>query len=87
LVEYLKKNPAYSIEIRGHTDSDGDDASNMELSQQRAKAVALYLESNGISPDRIKYKGYGETMPIVPNTSKENMLRNRRVEFVLRTKQ
>jgi len=59
----------------------GNNQLNQVLSQNRAKAVYQYLVNGGISPIRLVYKGYGETQPILPNTSDENRSKNRRTEF------
>jgi len=61
LLSYMKANPNQTIEIGSHTDSRGDDASNMELSQRRAQSVVDYLISKGINDSRLMSKGYGET--------------------------
>jgi len=53
----------------------------MTLSEKRAASVAGYLTQKGIPPARIRTVGYGETQPLVPNTSPENKARNRRIEF------
>jgi outer membrane protein OmpA-like peptidoglycan-associated protein len=81
--------PDLKIEVQGHTDSKGNDAANMKLSQARADSVVAYLEHKypDIKPDRLTAKGYGETRPIVPNTSPANMERNRRVEIVVLNKE
>lgn len=81
LVGFLKSNPAIKIEIRGHTDNVGDDASNLKLSDNRAKAVMNYLVEKGIDATRMVAKGYGETKPIVANDTPENRQKNRRTEF------
>lgn len=81
LVEIMKQNPSVSIEVSGHTDSDGDDSHNLELSKARAKAVLDYLVSQSISSDRIRSTGYGESRPVVANTSPENKQLNRRTEI------
>jgi outer membrane protein OmpA-like peptidoglycan-associated protein len=73
-------NSAY--EIGGYTDSDGDDASNLNLSQARAEAVKKQLIALGINADRLTTKGYGETRPIADNSTPEGKAQNRRVEFV-----
>ncbi|RED91503.1 OmpA family protein [Marinoscillum furvescens] len=57
----LKEQPSIHIELSSHTDSRGDDAYNMELSQRRAEAVVTYLAEQGIAPERLNAKGYGET--------------------------
>ena len=81
LVGILNKNPELKIEIAGHTDDVGTDASNQTLSQDRAQSVVNYLQSKGIKTDRLSAKGYGESKPDVPNNSDENRAFNRRVEF------
>lgn len=80
LVEYMKLKNEIKIEIAGHTDSDGDDASNLDLSQKRADEVRKYLIAKGISADRIKAVGYGETKPIADNDSPQGKALNRRTE-------
>ncbi len=71
------------IIINGHTDSDGKDEYNVRLSLKRAAAVKDYLVGHfQISPDRLKVAGYGESMPLKPNTTKANKQLNRRVEIV-----
>jgi outer membrane protein OmpA-like peptidoglycan-associated protein len=80
---FLKANPKIKVSIHGHTDDVGDDAQNMTLSKNRAKAVIDYLVSLGISSARLKSEGFGETKPKVPNTNSENRALNRRTEFVI----
>ncbi|MFK8044055.1 MAG: OmpA family protein [Crocinitomicaceae bacterium] len=63
LAEHLKRNPTMKIELQGHTDAQGDDARNMTLSSNRAKAVMDYLVKQGIESFRLTSKGYGETKP------------------------
>jgi len=75
------------IIINGHTDSDGKEKYNVRLSLNRAAAVKLYLiDHQQVSPERLKVVGYGESMPLKPNTSKENKQLNRRVEIVAEKK-
>lgn len=69
------------IRIEGHTDNDGEDDFNMDLSQRRAQAVVDYLVGKGIDPSRLEATGYGETKPLVPNSSPVNKAKNRRVEI------
>jgi len=69
------------IEIQGHTDDLGNDASNLALSQDRAYSVMEYLSEQGLKLNRMKFKGYGETKPKVPNDSDKNRAKNRRTEF------
>ncbi len=81
LIAYLKLKPHTKIEIAGHTDSDGDDSSNLTLSQRRADAVKKYLVQNGISSSRLVAKGYGEMYPIASNDSETGKALNRRTEI------
>ena len=69
------------VEISGHTDNVGSNASNQKLSQRRADSVRFWLISQGVNPDRIIAKGYGEEYPRVPNDSREHKRMNRRIEF------
>jgi len=81
VIDLLKQFPAMSIEIQGHTDNIGQDASTMKLSTDRAKTVADYIVSKGIGINRVAFKGFGKTKPKYPNNSEENRKKNRRVEF------
>lgn len=71
------------VEVSGHTDSDGKDADNLDLSQRRADSVKRYLEGKGVATERLIAKGYGETKPIDSNKSAKGKANNRRVEFNL----
>jgi outer membrane protein OmpA-like peptidoglycan-associated protein len=73
----------HSVEIQGHTDSDGDDAHNQMLSEDRANAVRTWLVSHGVDGSRLTAKGYGEKKPLVPNVTAGNRARNRRVQFII----
>lgn len=83
LLAIMENNPNMVIEMRGHTDSVGEDNYNLYLSRKRAKAVVEYLNDNGISRSRTRYKGYGNTSPIASNRSEEGRQLNRRVEFLI----
>ncbi|MBI1226208.1 MAG: OmpA family protein [Bacteroidetes bacterium] len=80
LAAFLKENQKIKVEIGGHTDDVGNDDDNQLLSQNRAESVADYLISKGVKPERLTYKGYGESQPIAPNSSAAGHLQNRRVE-------
>lgn len=80
LLDMMKRKSTWNIQISGHTDSDGDDAANLVLSQQRADAVKQYLVSKGISAARVRSIGYGETKPIANNSTAEGKAQNRRTE-------
>jgi len=73
--------PDIIVEISGHTDNVGSNSSNQSLSQRRADSVRFWLISNGVDPDRIIAKGYGEEFPRVPNDTPDNKRMNRRIEF------
>ena len=80
----LKDNPSEKVSIDGHTDSDGSDAYNQSLSVRRADSVRSFFEKKGgLDASRFIAKGYGETMPAVPNDSRENKAINRRVELTI----
>jgi outer membrane protein OmpA-like peptidoglycan-associated protein len=81
VVKLMKSNPTLRIEIAGHTDTQGALNTNMRISRNRAKAVADYIEDQGIDGDRLEYKGYGYTKPVAPNNTPEGRAKNRRVEF------
>jgi outer membrane protein OmpA-like peptidoglycan-associated protein len=82
LVTFLRENPERTIKIEGHTDSTGDENYNFELSQQRAESVREFLTQNGIEPNRIIARGYGETSPVAPNDTAAGRQQNRRVDLV-----
>jgi OOP family OmpA-OmpF porin len=69
------------IEIGGHTDSDGSEADNQKLSEDRAMAVAGYIAKAGVDAGRLSAKGFGEAKPVAENTTPEGKAQNRRIEF------
>lgn len=71
------------IEIMGHTDSDGSDAYNLDLSRRRAQAVGNHLVGKGVASMRILTEGFGEQYPVAPNDTPEGKQLNRRVELRL----
>jgi outer membrane protein OmpA-like peptidoglycan-associated protein len=79
----LKQYPASKFSIEGHTDSAGKADKNLALSKDRAAAVLNYLVTNGIAADRLTSAGFGSTMPIADNKTKEGKASNRRVEVKL----
>ena len=82
IYQLMQKQTDLNFSVEGHTDSDGDDASNMTLSKARGKAVMDELISMGISANRLKSNGFGESKPIDNNSTPEGKANNRRVEFV-----
>ncbi len=71
------------IEVGGHTDNVGDDATNMKLSHDRAKTVRDYLVTGGITSQRVQAKGYGELNPVASNDTDAGRQSNRRTEFII----
>lgn len=82
IYKLMQKYPDLKFSIEGHTDSDGDESFNLELSEKRAKVVMDQLIAMGIDSSRLKSKGWGETKPIDTNATPEGKANNRRVEFV-----
>lgn len=70
-----------NIVVMGHTDSDGSNAYNQNLSEQRARAVASYIYNKGVAANRISTIGYGETRPVATNATAAGKAENRRVEI------
>lgn len=87
ILEIVLENPAFKLEVQGHTDDQPVDSerfpSNWELSAFRATSVLRFLIEGGLPPQRVVASGYGDSMPLLPNTSDENRAANRRLEFVL----
>ncbi|AKD58623.1 OmpA family protein [Spirosoma radiotolerans] len=83
LSSILLANPTMQIEIRGHTDNQGDFDLNVKLSRDRCQAIIDYLVGKGIQKIRLKAVGRGPIDPIAPNNTEENRRKNRRVEFVV----
>jgi len=79
----LQAYPDSSVQIVGHTDSDGDAAYNQQLSERRANAVADVLLDAGVPFGRIQTIGRGENQPVASNLDAEGKARNRRVEIVI----
>ena len=82
IYELMDENPDFNFSVEGHTDNQGNDDFNLELSQGRAETVMNTLVKMGISADRLSAKGWGESKPITNNASPEDRANNRRVEFV-----
>ena len=84
VVQILKDNPTFKINVEGHTDSTGKYDMNMKLSNDRAASVAQYLKDQGIDESRISSEGFGPDRPIAPNKTTAGRAKNRRVEMKLR---
>lgn len=83
LADTLNQFPDTRIQIAGHTDNVGSDASNLQLSQQRANSVRTYLASAGVAPQRMQAVGFGESRPVADNSTDAGRAQNRRVEITL----
>ncbi|MGE3467458.1 MAG: OmpA family protein [Pyrinomonadaceae bacterium] len=83
LGELLADHPDYRISVESHTDNRGDPALIQSVTEQRSYAVAEKLASAGIPDGRIVAKGLGASLPLVPNTSSANRVKNRRLQVVL----
>jgi outer membrane protein OmpA-like peptidoglycan-associated protein len=81
IVQLMNDNPTVKIQITGHTDNVGKAADNLNLSNNRAKKVVAYLVSKRISPQRLSYKGFGQTQPVADNKSENGRAKNRRTEM------
>lgn len=83
IINILKEYPDAKFSIDGHTDSVGSAASNQRLSESRAASIKQFLINGGVASKRLTSKGYGESNPISPNTTKAGRATNRRVEINL----
>jgi OOP family OmpA-OmpF porin len=84
LVEIALRCPTASLEISGHTDTDGDEDANMRLSERRAQAVLEYMLRAGLPGDRLVAVGHGQEQPVASNDTAEGKAQNRRIEFTVR---
>jgi OmpA-OmpF porin, OOP family len=84
LVETASRCPTANIEVAGHTDSDGEDAANQELSERRAQTVVDELVKAGLPADHFTAVGYGSAQPVASNDTEDGKAQNRRIEFVVR---
>lgn len=83
IAKVLNEVPDVKVKIVGHTDSDGADAANLDLSKRRAASVKNELVKNfGVNGDRLITDGMGESQPVAPNSTTSNKALNRRVEFI-----
>ncbi len=81
VVVMLKERPTIVIQLEGHTDNQGNEKKNVELSQDRVDNVKKYLVSKGIAKDRIRTRAFGGSQPLVQGNSMEARAKNRRVEM------
>ncbi len=83
VADLMKKYPDTILEIRGHTDSSGNSERNLQLSLDRAQSCATFIASQGVSNDRLRALGFGDTVPLADNATVAGRESNRRVEFLL----
>jgi outer membrane protein OmpA-like peptidoglycan-associated protein len=83
VANYLKNHPNLSIEIAGHTDDQGNEEHNLELSKNRAIAVYHFMIDNGVDAGRLTTHGYGSSRPVASNKSDFGRTKNRRIELVI----
>jgi OmpA-OmpF porin, OOP family len=81
VVDVVGKCPKLKVEVSGHTDADGSDSANQQLSERRAGAVERFIEAAGIPAAQLSSTGYGETKPVATNDTPEHKALNRRIEF------
>ena len=82
IASLMRKVKSANLEVQGHTDNTGSEATNQKLSEKRAQAVVDFLKKKGIEADRLRAIGYGSEMSIADNNTKEGREQNRRVELV-----
>ncbi len=83
IVELLRSNSTVTVRVVGHTDSDGSESYNQDLSRRRAQSVRSYLVQRGIGSERLTTSGMGETQPVASNATAAGKAQNRRIEFVV----
>lgn len=83
VADTIVSNNVGRVQVEGHTDDRGSDASNLDLSQRRAESVRAYLIGRGVAADMLIPKGFGETQPIATNATAAGRAQNRRVVFTL----
>ncbi len=83
VVRALNDNKGFRVQIQGHASSEGSDAYNQALSEDRAKAVLNYIASKGVARDRLGTKGFSSSVPLESNETAAGRVENRRVEFIM----
>jgi outer membrane protein OmpA-like peptidoglycan-associated protein len=83
VAQALKDNPSFRVQVDGHASSEGGDAHNQVLSEERASAVVDYLVARGVAGDRLSSKGFSSSVPATTNATAAGRVTNRRVEFVV----
>lgn len=83
LAQYLSANPDVKVRVDGHTDAQGSDSYNQDLSERRAQAIRTAISSMGVDPARVQAVGHGESAPLADNKTATGRQQNRRVEITL----
>lgn len=83
VAQVLGAHPTIRVRIEGHTDDQGDDSYNLDLSTRRAASVRAYLIRKGVDTARLESAGFGETRPIASNQTRQGRAKNRRVVFTI----
>ena len=83
VAQALVDRPQINVSIEGHTDNQGSDSYNQDLSERRAASVRRYLIAQGVESERLSSRGFGESKPIDENRTAEGRAANRRVEFLI----
>jgi OOP family OmpA-OmpF porin len=83
IVDQMMSLPRLKLEIQGHTDNVGSEEYNQNLSETRAKAVYDELIARGVEKNRLRWRGFGMSMPIAPNDTEKGRTKNRRTQFVI----
>ncbi len=81
ILALFTRNPDFTAEIGGHTDNVGTPEYNLKLSDARPASVKAWLQAHGVAPARVASHGYGDTRPLLPNTTDKKRFKNRRVEL------
>ena len=82
LAVFLVRQPGLKVRLLGHVDARNDKAAAIQISKERADAVATWLAEHGVEANRISTEGIGDSQPVTDNTSDENRARNRRIELI-----
>lgn len=81
IVKLLKQNADLKLRVEGHTDNQGNAATNQALSEKRAQAVVAWLTAHGVAGTRLTAKGFGSATPVADNGTEDGRAKNRRVEL------
>jgi OOP family OmpA-OmpF porin len=81
IVRLMQQQPDLKLRVEGHTDNQGNAASNQTLSDKRAQSVVTWLAAHGVAAARLTAKGFGQTKPVADNSTEDGRAKNRRVEL------